>query len=134
VVREIEQTVIITATFPANLPANNKVYASILLDPALSPVSQLTIPANEAWVLEDLFVSASQAVDAILEFTKNLTEVVFKSSPVNSLLVSNPSRPRPSPVLYEPQTILMISAQNLSAIGASAVTITVYAKFRRFVE
>ena len=133
-VRQIEHTVIITATFPANLPANNKVFASIQLDPALSPVSQLTIPPSEAWVLEDLFVTSSQSVDAILEFTKNLTEVAFRSAPVNSLLVSNPSRPRPSPVLYEPQSILTISAQNLAAIGASAVTITVYAKFRRFVE
>ena len=133
-VREIEQTVIITARFPANLPANNKVYASIYLDPSLSPVSQLTIPANEAWVLEDLFVTGSQSVDAILEFMKNLTEVVFKSAPVNSLLVSNPSRPIPRPVLYEPQSILTISAQNLAAIGASDVTITVYAKFRRFIE
>jgi hypothetical protein len=133
-VRELEHTAIIRATFPAGLPANNKVYASIQLDPALPAVSQLTIPANEAWVLEDLFVSASQSVDAILEFVKNMTEVTFKSAPVNSLLVSNPSRPIPKPVLFEPQSILTITAQNLAAIGASDTTITVYAKFRRFIS
>jgi hypothetical protein len=133
-VKTLEQTVVIQATFPANLPANNKVYATILLDPALGATSQVTIPANEVWVLDDLFVSASQSVDAILEFQRNLSEVAFKSAPVNSLLVSNPSRPRPAKTLWKGNDILTIAAQNLSAIGSSATTITTYAKIKRFIQ
>jgi len=133
-VREIESTFIIQASFAANLPANNKVAATVLLDPALGAQSVVTIPASEAWVLIDLFVSSSQSVDAILEFKKNLTQSVLKTSPVNTLLVSNPSRPVPAPILYEPQSLMTIEATNLSAIGASPVTITVYAKFKRFVK
>jgi len=133
-VKTLEQTVIIQATFPANLPANNKVFATILLDPALGATSQVTIPANEVWVLDDLFVSASQGVDAILEFQRNLTEVTFKSAPINSLLVSNPSRPRPAKTLWKGNDILTISAMNLGAIGASATTITAYAKVKRFIQ
>jgi hypothetical protein len=133
-VKTLEQTVIIQATFPANLPANNKVFATMLLDPALGATSQVTIPANEVWVLDDLFVSASQAVDAILEFQRNLSEVAFKSSPVNSLIVTNPARPRPAKTLWKGNDILTIAAQNLANIGSSATTITVYAKIKRFIQ
>jgi len=132
-VKEVEVTVIITATFAANLPANNKVNASIILDPALPTVSQLTIPMKEAWVVQDLFVSASQTPDAILEFFKNLTEGLFRSAPVNGLIVTNAARPIPAPVTYEGADIMTIVAQNLAAIGASAQTVTAYAKIRRFI-
>ena len=129
---EVEHTVIITATFPANLPANQKVPAQIVLDPGLGAVNVQPVPSTEAWVVEDIFVVSSQAVDAILTFYKNLSEVAFKTAPINTLLVSNPSRPRITPFLYEPNSLITIDAQNLAAIGTSAVTITVYAKLRRF--
>jgi hypothetical protein len=132
-VKEVEVTAIVTATFPANLPANNKVYASIQLDPALSPTTQFQIPPTEAWVLEDLFVSATQTPDAILEFKANLVESKFKSAPINGLIVTNPARPKPTPVLFRPSDIVTVEAQNLANIGASAATITAYAKFRRFI-
>jgi hypothetical protein len=133
-VREVEHTAIITATFGANLPANNKVYANIQLDPALPTAAQITVPPTEAWVIEDLYVTASQTPDSILEFKKNLTQSMFRSSPINSLLVSNPSRPIPKPVLYEGNSILTIEATNLAAIGSSAATITAYVKIRRFIS
>ena len=102
------------------------------LDPALPATGQLQVPVNEAWVLEDIFVSSAQTPDTILEFFKNLTESVFKTAPVNGLIVTNPARPRPKPVLFEGASIITITAQNLAAIGASPATVTVYAKFRKF--
>ena len=129
---EVETTIVITATFPANLPANQKVYATMSVDPALPATGQLQVPVNEAWVLEDIFVSASQTPDTILEFFRNLAESVYKTAPVNGLIVTNPARPRPKPVLYKGADIITITAQNLAAIGASPATVTAYAKIRRF--
>ena len=133
-VKQVELTVVVTATFPANLPANNKVFARISVDPAIEPVSQLTIPATEAWVLEDIFVAATQTPDTILEFMRNLVESKMRTAPINGLIVTNPARPIPKPVMWEGNDILSIVAQNLAAIGTSPATITAYAKFRRFIS
>ena len=131
-IREVELTAVVTATFPANLPANNKVIANVQLDPAIAAVSMLTIPSTEAYVIEDLFVSASQTPDAIFEFRKNMTQSVFRSAPINGLIVTNVARPVPTPFLFEGASMVTIEAQNLAAIGASAETITAYAKIRKF--
>jgi len=131
-IREVEVTAVVTATFPANLPANNKVYANIQLDPALAARAEVTVPVEEAWVIEDLFVSASQTPDSILEFKKNLTQSAYRSPPINGMIVTNVARPIPTPFLYEGASILTIEAQNLAAIGTSAETITAYAKIRKY--
>ena len=129
---EMESVVIITATFQANLPANSLINAKIQFDPALDPQTEVRVPISEAWVIDDVFVSSSQSVDAILQFEKNYGETVARTPPINSMIVSNPSRPMIKPAVYGPGEILTIKAQNLAAIGSSAVTITVYAKIKRF--
>jgi len=131
-VKQVELTAVISATFAANLPANNKVYATIQLDPALPAVGQLQVPVAEAWVVDDLFVAASQTPDTMLEFFRNLVESKFKSAPINGLIVTNVARPKPAPVLFRGADIISIVAQNLAAIGASAATITAYMRIRKF--
>jgi len=133
-VKELETTLICTVTFPANQAANVPTQVSFTIDPSLPAVSQFQIPNNESWVIDDVYVTGSQSVDAIVTFVKNFLEVMTKTSPINSLLVSNPSRPRVAPVVYAPTEIMTIQAQNLAAIGTSAVTDTFYVKVKRFVE
>jgi len=132
-IKQMEHTAIVQVTFKANSPANSQVYASVMLDPALGAVQQFQIPPNEAWVLEDLFVTSAPGVDAILTFRKNISEDVAKTPPLSTLTVTNPARPRMDKLLYEGNTILTIVAQNLSAVGASDVTVTAYLKIRRFI-
>ena len=131
-VKRTEITATITATFPATLPANQKVFATITLDPALGAVSQQQVPVKEVWVVEDIYVTATQTPDAILEFVKNLVDSMFRTAPVNALIVTNPSRPVIKPVMYKGADIMTIVAQNLAVIGAAAETVTAYAKFVRF--
>jgi len=131
--RKVEVTVILTATLAANLPANSKVYMSMQLDPAIAAVAQLTVPVNEAWVLEDLFVAASQTPDDILEFVKNLTEIMLRSAPINGCIVTNVARPVPTPTMWEGGDIFTVICQNLAAVGTAAATITAYAKISRFI-
>lgn len=131
-IREVEVTAVITATFAANLPANNKVVASIQLDPSIPAVNMLQVPVTETWALEDIFVAASQTPDTIIEFVRNLTQSALRSPPVNGLIVTNPARPIPSPVIFNGADIITIAAQNLAAIGTVAATVTIYAKLRKF--
>jgi hypothetical protein len=132
-VEQYEQGVIVQVTVPANQPANSLLTASIILDPQLGGVNLVTIPQNEAWVIDDVYVTASQSIDAILVFKKGLKEEVARTPPINSLLVSNPSRPRIKPILYRANEMLSINAINLQAGGSSATILTVHAKVRRFV-
>ena len=131
-VNRVEVTVTISCTFTALLPANQKMYATITLDPALGAVSQQQVPVKEVWVVEDIYVIATQTPDAILEFVKNLTETQFKTAPVNALIVTNPSRPVIKPKMYRGADIITVIAQNLAVIGATDETITAYAKIVTF--
>ena len=133
-VKRVEITVTISATFAASLPANQKVYATITLDPALGAVSQQQVPVKQAWVVEDIYVIATQTPDAIIEFVKNLTESMFKTAPVNALIVTNPSRPVIKPVMYRGAEIITVVAQNLAAISTDAETVTAYAKIVTFMS
>lgn len=132
-IKQVEQTVIIDVTYDANTPINSQVYAKVLLDPALGAVQAFQIPPNEAWVLEDLYVTSAPAVETVLTFKKNLTEDVFKSAPLSALQVNNPARPKMSKQVYEGNTVLTIVGQNLQAVGASSVTVRAYLKVRRFI-
>jgi len=131
-VKRVEVTVTVAATFPANLPANQKIYATITLDPALGAVSQQQVPVKEVWVVEDVYVVATQTPNGILEFVKNLTETMFKTAPVNALIVTNPSRPVIKPAMYRGADIITIIAQNITAIGAAPETLTAYGKIVTF--
>jgi len=129
-----EITAIVTATFPANLPANQKVAASMQLDPQLGTVTQQQVPINESWVIDDVYVSASQTPDAILDFKKNLYTSLVRTNPINTLLVSNPSRPKIAKKVLGKGDILTIEAQNLAAVGTAGATITVYVTLVRFMS
>lgn len=129
---QIETTVILTATIPAGLPANQKVTVNWQLDPALGTVTQLQVPQGEAWVLEEVYVTGSQDIDGILEVKRNLKDSVVRTPPVNSLLISNPSRPRIKPVVFKSGDLVTAEYQNLSAGGAATTSITLYGKLVRF--
>jgi hypothetical protein len=102
------------------------------MDPTITGVSMLTVPVNEAWLLEDLFVSATNAIDGIAEFKKNLTQSAYRSPNLNGMLITNVSRPIPSPIMYEGASILTVAYTNLTANGTASTSITFMAKFRRF--
>jgi len=131
-VRQVEVNAVVAFTFAANLPANNKVVGTIQLDPAYPTASTVNVPADESWVLEDIYVSAAPATDVILEALRNLLQSVFRSPPLSACIATNPARPIPKPVMFGGNDILSFVGQNLTAIGASPVTISCYVKLRRF--
>lgn len=131
-IREVDITAVVTATFPANLPANQKVAANIQLDPSMAAAAVLPVPSDEAWVVEDIYVTASQTPNAILEFKKNLTQVMHRTGAINGYVVTNPARPVTMPFIYEGSALITVEAQNLEAVGASPATITVFVKIKKF--
>lgn len=129
---QVETTVLINATIPAGLPANQKVPVTFQLDPSLGEVNLLQVPQGEAWVLEEVYVTGSLGIDGILEVKRNLKDTVARTAPVNSLLISNPSRPRIKPVVFKAGELVTAEYQNLSAGGESDTTLTLYGKLVRF--
>lgn len=131
-VEKITSTLICQATFDANLPANSVKSVNMTIDPLVGAKTTLTVPKSESWVIEDIYVSATQDVDCVVKIIKNDTDEVLRTDPINTLLVSNPSRPRYPKKVFGPFDTLSMQAINLSAIGASAVTVTFYVKLVRF--
>ena len=131
-VRRVPATLTCTATFAANLPANSVVPVNMVLDPLVGAQTVLQVPQNESWVIEDIYIIASQTPDARVEIYKNELDIEIFTDPINTLLVSNPTRPRYPKKVYGPFSRLTMRAINLAAIGASPATITFYVKIMRF--
>jgi len=131
-VRRVPATLTCTATFAANLPANSVVPVNMTLDPLVGAQTVLQVPQNESWVIEDVYIISSQTPNAIVEMYKNDLEKEIVTDPINTLLVSNPTRPRYPKKVYGPFSRLTMRAINLAAIGTDAATITFYVKIMRF--
>jgi hypothetical protein len=129
----LEQTFVLTVSIPANQPVNSTLIAKITTDPRYDPVTTLRVPKGETWFIDDIYVTGSQPVDGILRVIKNERQVVHITSPVNSLLVSNPSRPVSKlPEPFDEFSTITAEFINLSS-PAAAQTNTIYMKVKRIV-
>jgi hypothetical protein len=129
-------TVTCSVTFDANLPANSVKNVSLTLDPLTGPQAVLTVPKGEAWVVDDVFIKATDdvGVEAIVTLIKNDRQEVSRFGPLSTLLVSNPSRPpmpKPKPVFREGERLSMRGI-NLADVGDSAATDTFYMRLAIF--
>jgi hypothetical protein len=116
-------------TIPASQPANSLLVGSnaqIIENPLVGAVNEFPIPTRELWVIKDIYVTQSPAIDVQIKVKKN-RKYMLETPPVSSLLVSNPSRPKLPALLYEGNDRLAIEAINLATGGASATTVIVQA-------
>ena len=119
----METTVQVQINLAANLPANSLTHCKLMIDPTTGFQDTIQIPPNEVWVIDDIFVSASQTVDGQLVIRRNTRDVMTTTHPINSLLISNPSRPKLTvPLVFKGGEIIDAQFINLAAVGASAVT------------
>jgi len=133
-VKQLSETWTLTATFPANLPANGVVVLNFTRDPLRGAVTQEQVPQTENWVIDDMWIEASQTPNTIIILKRNIEEDLLRSPPINTLLVSNPSRPMIPRKRLKRGDILTGTAINLAAIGTASETITLYIKVMRFIQ
>jgi len=123
------KTIKFLITIPANQQANSLLVGSnaqIVENELVGPVNEFVIPSNETWIIKDIYVKASPAIDVNIKIKKNRKYMV-ETGPVSSLLISNPSRRKLPALGYEPNSRLSIEAINLAAGGSSATQVEVYA-------
>jgi len=123
------KTIKFLVTVPANQPANSLLVggnAQIVENELVGPVNEFVIPSTETWIIRDIYVKASPAIDVNIKVKKN-RRYMIETGPVSSLLISNPSR-RKLPMLgYEPNSRLSIEAINLAPGQSSAQQVEVFA-------
>jgi hypothetical protein len=117
----------IDVTVPANAPTDQGITATFVYDEKIGSVKEYQLTANESWILNDIYVTAAQPVDGTLVIKKNGVEIARVRN-INSLLVSNPSRPKPlaiRPIRFNPNERVSFefipatspgTAQNVSVI------------------
>jgi hypothetical protein len=130
--KRVEVTCIATVTVKAGTPVNSVLTTNFIVDPTKPATSSLVAYKGETWVIEDIFVTASPAVDLILKFIKNDTELVQQTQPLSTYNINNPAKPRISPVVLREFEKLTIDAINMSTPTADQ-TITFYIKLARYV-
>jgi len=129
----LEQTFVLTVTVKANQPVNSTLVAKITSDPRYEPVTTLRVPKGEIWYIDDIYVTGTQPVDGILRIMKNERQAVHITSPINSLLVSNPSRPATRLATpFEEFSTITAEFINLSSPTADQ-TVTAFMKVKRFI-
>ena len=131
--RKVPAQGVIRVEVPANLPPNSTIQADIQVDEREGFFTFQQVPASEAWVIEDVFVTSTPSIDISLYFFKNRLQQIAKVGPMSTRLVSNPSRPPTAPMVYGPTSILTVQAVNLVAGGASPTTLLIHFIFSRIV-
>jgi hypothetical protein len=131
--KRIEVTCIAQTTIRANTPANSVNTTTFIIDPTKPADNKLQVYKGETWVVEDIFVTSAPAIDLILKFIKNDTELVQQTQPLSTYNINNPAKPRISPIVLKEFEKLTIDAINMSAGGNSDTTITFYIKLARYV-
>lgn len=127
-VKKAEKTIILQATVKSGSAVNTINPLSITVDPVVGAQTSYKIPAGETWVIDDIWINTSQPVDGYLKILKNMREEVLPlSPPVNTLSVSNPSRPRISPLTFTQFEDLSGYFVQSEAGGQSDSTVTVFA-------
>jgi hypothetical protein len=113
------ETAIGSISIPASASTSTWITASFSAIETPGSVTSFTLPNGLQYVITDIFVAASQSVDGLIRFIKNGIKVMWQGA-LNTLLVSNPSRPRAPILVYFPYDILSI--QFLPATSPSAAT------------
>lgn len=116
----------VTVSLPANLPANSSIPASFIFDPRSGATTIYQVPKGYRIRLVDAYITATTdvPVNGELRLKKNLYTDVAIIGNVNTLLVSNPSRPAVAPADWDEMEILTGEYINYTAVGTSAQTVT----------
>lgn len=124
-----QTTLTATLVLAANTPLRSVTLASFRPESLAAAATEGTVPNNETWVVNDIWIAAAADVpagaDAIIQVEKNRRDVKAESSELSTLLVSNPSRPKLNvKVGFREFEILRFRGINTAAIGAGALTDT----------
>ena len=124
-------TIEVQVSIPGSAVALTPVNAQILDPTSNTFVSVEVIPATQTWLIYDVFTRSSSdvAVDGQLVFIKNNVKVLFRTPPLSSLIVTNPSRPAIVPMLFGPNDRLNLQLVTIAA-NTSTATVTDTAFFR----
>jgi hypothetical protein len=103
-------------------------------DPTQTPTSVFQVPLDRRLVIEDIYVSQSYApANGQLRLIVNGDKVVSYVSDINDLLVSNPSRARPSPFILNPGDRLTGQLIVTGVPSSGSTTVVVKARGRYIV-
>ena len=106
---------------------------SIQIDPQKGYEIGIRVPADETWIITDLYIVSSPAVDSIISMVKNDKEKIFQSAPLSTYDYKNPSRSRISPIVLKSNETLTLIAQLLADYtGTSSVDVMFYLTIERY--
>ncbi len=130
-VPNVELSWILRFSIAGSAPAYSTVPGQILNASTGTTSPNYTVPKGRVLVIDDVFVTASQSVDGKLVIKKNNITNVAETVDINSLLVSNPSRPKISPLVFNEGDEVSFELKTIQANSStSAVTDTVLVKYR----
>lgn len=119
----------VSCTIPNGAPAKYEAICSFAVDPRMSASEEYQLPSKNKIIVNDLYVTGSQSINGTAIFYKNGVNVTSVGD-INSLLVSNPQRPRPlaqAPVEYDEFDIMKIGFVTESANSSgNDITIEFY--------
>ena len=106
---------------------------SIQVDPQKGYEVGIRVPSDETWIITDLYIVSSPAVDSIISMIKNDKEKIFQSAPLSTYDYKNPSRSRISPIVLKSNETLTLIAQLLADYtGTSSVDVMFYLTIERY--
>jgi len=120
-------------TVDPNDKAGSTKTISIQIDPQRGYEPVIRVPADETWIITDLYIVNAPAVDSIITMVKNDKEKIYQSAPLSTYDYKNPSRSRISPIMLKANDTLTLIAQTLADYtGTNPVEIQFYLTIERY--
>ena len=133
-VRVVDLPVRVKAAIAANTPANGTTALQFETDPRIGFQTSLTVPKGEIWVLVDAWIESSQTPDGKAVIYKNDDIAIVKTPNINTMLVSNNSRPRIGKVMFREFDKITGVFINASAVGTGGATVYFHLLFKKITD
>lgn len=126
-----EFTITVKAVIPSG-GSGMEVAGKLIVSPVVGEVSEAVVPPDRTWVIKDIFVTSQSGISVVMNLIKNGEEVVVTTAPIDTLLVSNPSRPVMQDIVYEGGSRLTVTFTTLATV--SQTDVTVYMKVEQILK
>ncbi|HDJ94979.1 MAG TPA: hypothetical protein ENG46_01410 [Acidilobales archaeon] len=133
-VKVLDVPVRVKAAIQANTKAGGTTPLQFEIDPRIGFQYSINIPKGEYWVLVDAWIESSQTPDGKAILFRNDTDVVVRTPNINTMDVSNNSRPRIGKVLFKEFDKITGVFINAADVGTAGATVYFHLLFKRVTD
>ena len=122
-----------SAAFAITAPVATVISGTMQTSPTVNAVTELQVPLTENWIATDMYILAAAGagtptvINPVISLDKNRGRQLVQTPPLSSMLITNNTRPRfsPMPIGFEGGSIIRTFATS-TVLNAGAISTATY--------